>query len=324
MKFPKRMLCILTILFLLTSTLALPVSAAGRTIKTGVAFVSTGSLRLRAEASTKSTTLAFASKNEIVILLERSGDWYKVLYNLKEGYMHADYLDVSTVKNTELGYGKVNYSRVNMRTGPGTGYKALGQSAKGDLAYVIGFNRQWYKVIWNDQICYIRSDYLDLQEAPYENRANPKSPVFFRGGKSIGSKVSVAAFKASANYIGVTGQDIVNTARKYMGVPYLWAGTTPKGFDCSGFTQYVFKQNGIALSRTTLTQYKEGIYVSKKNLQPGDLVFFQNTYREGISHVGIYVGDGKFIHASSSRGITITPLSNTYWAPRYYGARRIL
>ncbi len=324
MKFPKRMLCILAILFLLTSTLALPVSAAGRSIKTGVAFVSAGSLRLRAEASTKSTTLAFASQNEIVILLGKSGSWYKVLYNLKEGYMHADYLKVFTVKNAELGYGQVNYTKVNMRSGPGTGYTALGKSSQGDLAYVIGFNRQWYKVIWNSKICYIRSDYLTLTEAPYENKANPKSPIFFRGGKSTGTAVSVAAFQASANYIGVTGSQIVATARKYLGVPYLWAGTSPSGFDCSGFTQYVYKQHGISLSRTTLTQYKEGVYVSKSNLQPGDLVFFQNTYREGISHVGIYVGDGKFIHASSSQGITVTPLSNTYWAPRYYGARRIL
>ncbi len=324
MKFCKRTLSVLMTLLLLSSTLVFPASAAGRSIKTGVGFVTTGSLRLRSQASTSSTTLDYATQNEVVIILGKSGSWYKVLYNLQEGYMHSSYLDVSTVKNAELGYGQVNYSQVNMRTGPGTGYKAVGKSSLGDSAYVIGFNKGWYKVIWNDTVCYIRSDYLDMTGVPFENRANPKSPIFFRGGKSTGTAVSVSAYKASANYISTKANKIITTAKKYIGVPYVWAGTTPKGFDCSGFTQYVFKQHGIGLNRTTDTQYKQGTYVSKKNLQPGDLVFFQNTYRKGISHVGIYIGDGKFIHASSSKGITITPLSNSYWAARYYGARRVL
>ncbi len=324
MKFAKRILVILSMIFLLSSTLVFPTSAAGRSIKTGVGFVTASTLRLRSAASTNSSTLAYASKNEVVIILEKSGSWYRVLYNLKEGYMHADHLSVSSVKNVELGYGEVNAAKVNMRSGPGTGYKAVGQSKQDDLAYVIGFNKQWYKVIWNGKICYIRSDYLDLIQSPYENKANPKSPLFFRSGKSTGTAVSVSALKNSANYIGVSGKQIVSTAKQYIGVPYLWAGETPKGFDCSGYTQYVFNKHGIRLNRTTTTQYKQGSYVSKSNLLPGDLVFFANTYREGISHVGIYVGDGKFIHASSSKGVTITPLSNPYWAARYYGARRIL
>ncbi len=324
MKFAKRIILILSTIFLLSSTLVFPTSAAGRSTKTGVGFVTAASLRLRSSASTNSATLGYASKNEVVIILEKSGSWYKVLYNMKEGYMHADHLTVSNVRNVELGYGEVNALAVNMRSGPGTGYKALGQGKQNDLAYVIGFNKEWYKVIWNNQICYIRSDYLDLIQAPYENKANPKSPLFFRGGKSTGTAVSAGALKNSANYMGATGKQIIATAKQYIGVPYLWAGETPKGFDCSGYTQYVFKKHGISINRTTTTQYKQGIYVSKSNLLPGDLVFFQNTYREGISHVGIYVGDGKFIHASSSKGVTITPLSNPYWAARYYGARRIL
>ena len=328
MKFSRHLfgISLILALVLLLSIPAAAVDNGGQ--KLGVGYVTASSLRLRASPSTSGKTLAYASKNEVVVLLSKSGSWYKVLYNLQEGYMHQDYLDVSTVKNVELGYGNVNYSKVNMRTGPGTSYKAIGKSSQGDLAYIIGMNKQWYKVIWGDEICYIRSDYLTLKEAPYENRASAKSPLFFRRGASTGTPVSVSALKKSNNYIaGNTSSKadkIVATAKKYIGVPYVWGGESPKGFDCSGYVQYVFKMHGISLNRTTETQYKHGSYVSKSNLKPGDLVFFQNTYRAGISHVGIYIGSGQFIHASSSKGVTISNLSSSYYTSHYYGARRIL
>ena len=328
MKFSKHLFGIPLILalVLLLSIPAVAVDNGGQ--KIGVAYVTSSSLRLRASPSTSSKTLAYANQNEVVVLLSKTGSWYKVLYNLQEGYMHQDHLTVSTIKNVELGYGNVNYSKVNMRTGPGTSYQAIGQSSKGDLAYIIGFNKQWYKVIWGDEICYIRSDYLSLKEAPYENRASAKSPLFFRRGASTGTPVSVSALKNSNNYIaGNTtskADKIIATAKKYIGVPYVWGGESPSGFDCSGFVQYVFKVHGISLNRTTETQYKHGSYVSKSNLKPGDLLFFQNTYRAGISHVGIYIGNGQFIHASSSKGVTISNLSSSYYTSHYYGARRIL
>ena len=324
----RQFLCIILILALMAG-FTIPASAADNGgLKTGVAYVDASSLRLRAGPSTSSSTVAYANKDEVVILLEKTGSWYKVLYNLKEGYMHANYLDISTIKNVELGYGKVNYTQVNMRSGPGTSYTAIGKSSKGDLAYIIGINKQWYKVIWNDTVCYIRSDYLTLTEAPYENRASSKSPLFFRNGKSTGTAVSASALKNSSNYIAGNAASkadaTIATAKKYIGVPYLWGGSTPSGFDCSGFVQYVFKVHGISLNRTCETQYKHGSYVSKSNLKPGDLVFFQNTYKEGISHVGIYIGGGQFIHASSSKGVVISNLSSSYYVSHYYGARRIL
>lgn len=118
-------------------------------------------------------------------------------------------------------------------------------------------------------------------------------------------------------------QKVVNTAKKYLGTPYLWGGTTPKGFDCSGFTQYVFKQQGRQLPRMADQQFLTGKAVMKNNLQAGDLVFF-TTYEKGASHEGIYVGEGKFIHASSSHGVMISRLEEAYWLPRYLGARRVL
>lgn len=108
-----------------------------------------------------------------------------------------------------------------------------------------------------------------------------------------------------------------------MGTPYLYGGTTTRGFDCSGFIQYVFKKEDINLSRTTKTQAKEGVRVDKKNLRPGDLIFF-NTDGTGISHAGIYMGNGLFSHSSASKGVEISKLSENYYAKRYVTARRVL
>jgi cell wall-associated NlpC family hydrolase len=236
--------------------------------------------------------------------------------------MHADYLRTYTRENVELGYGKINGDRVNLRSGPSTGYRVVAKGYQNEKAYIIGFNTGWYKVIFDDQICYIRSDYLDLTEIPYENHDSTRQPLFFRGGKSTGIKPSASALKQHT--APVTSEQIILTANKYLGVPYVWGGSTPNGFDCSGYTQYVFNAHHISIPRTTDTQYAVGTYVEQSQLKPGDLVFFANTYREGISHVGIYLGDGQFIHASSSKGVTISQMDNPYYASRYYGARRIL
>ena len=123
-----------------------------------------------------------------------------------------------------------------------------------------------------------------------------------------------------ANYIA---RRIISSAMDYMGVPYVFGGTTPYGFDCSGYVQYVFANAGVSLPRTADVQYEEGTPISIAELVPGDLVFF-TTYTYGASHVGIYVGDSNFIHASSSRGVTISSLNESYYSTHYIGARRIL
>lgn len=117
---------------------------------------------------------------------------------------------------------------------------------------------------------------------------------------------------------------IIETGKKYMGVRYVYGGSTPKGFDCSGFTSYVFKQHGITLPRATTGQATAGPKISKADLQAGDLVIFSNTYKKGPSHVGIYMGNGQFIHASSVRsgGVVISNLSEAYYTNHFsYGIR---
>lgn len=109
---------------------------------------------------------------------------------------------------------------------------------------------------------------------------------------------------------------VVQTSLRYQGVPYVFGGTTPYGFDCSGFTRFVFAQAGIYLPRSADEQYEVGRAVSYSRLQAGDLVYF-TTYESGASHVGIYLGNGQFISATSSRGIAIARLDSGYWADRY-------
>ncbi|MBV8596584.1 MAG: C40 family peptidase [Candidatus Eremiobacteraeota bacterium] len=114
---------------------------------------------------------------------------------------------------------------------------------------------------------------------------------------------------------------LTKTALRYLGVPYMWGGESFSGVDCSGFVQAVFRRNGIELPRTADAQFEVGRRVAGSGLQPGDLVFFQ-TYAEGASHVGIYLGQGQFVHASSSNGVRVDSMSESYYASRFIGARR--
>ncbi|GER66752.1 hypothetical protein BpJC7_19370 [Weizmannia acidilactici] len=114
---------------------------------------------------------------------------------------------------------------------------------------------------------------------------------------------------------------VVKTAKHYIGTPYKWGGTTPSGFDCSGFVKYTYKKNGKTLPRTAAAMYTKGKKVSKSKLKPGDLVFF-HTYTRGVSHVAIYIGHNQVIH-SVSQGVKIDSLNNPYWKPRYIGAKRL-
>ncbi|MGE8078287.1 C40 family peptidase [Peribacillus loiseleuriae] len=135
--------------------------------------------------------------------------------------------------------------------------------------------------------------------------------------KLLGVTKAAQVKTSSAN----KSSELVKVAKKQLNVRYVWGGTTPKGFDCSGFLSYVYKESeNVSLPRTVSGIYKKGVKVSKP--QVGDVVFFE-TYQSGASHAGIYIGGNQFIHSSSSNGVSISSLNNSYWSARYIGAKRI-
>ena len=273
---------------------AVTVLASATELKTGIGVVN-ASLRLRAKPSTDADIISTAAPGDNVVIIREVDGWYLVDYNLDIGYMSQEYITFKERENVELGYGEVNTSAVNMRSSPSSDSDLVYQLGYGEEAYIIGFNCGWYKVQYNGATGYIRSDLLALTEKPLYN--------------SSGSYVSA-------------GQLVVDNAMNFLGTPYVWGGTSPSGFDCSGFTRYVFQNLGYGLNRTAGQQLSNGYSVS--SLQPGDLVFFTGTYYTSApaSHVGIYIGDNEFIHAASG-GVRITSLSDSYYASRYIGARRV-
>lgn len=328
MKFSTRVTALAVTLMILFSTLSITAFAEG-SIVYGIGFVNASGLNLRSQPSTDSSILATAYSGECVVVLGQADGWYHVNYNLCEGYMSADYLTVSTAENVELGYGIVTGSGVNLRSGPSTSHTRVGTASYGDKCYIIGLNQGWYKVLYGSDICYIRSDYLSLSEIPYENRASSNAPKYFRQGKAIGtlpsSSTANQALSVSSSASSATGAQILAKATEYLGTPYVYGGASPSGFDCSGFVYYVYGTFGISVGRTPDAQYSAGTVVDKANLQPGDIVLFAGTSGSGISHSGIYAGNGQFIHSPNSRStVSYSDLTSGYWSEHFYCGIRVV
>lgn len=126
-------------------------------------------------------------------------------------------------------------------------------------------------------------------------------------------------------YYGKERGGIVRTAQKYLGVPYKHGGASPQGFDCSGYVMFVYEKNGILLPRSVHRQYQAGHHIRKSQVKPGDLVFFKTSGRQRLSHVGIYMGGRRFIHApSTGKKVSFADMGKPYWKKRYIGAVKFI
>ena len=295
----------------------------------GIAFVNYETLRLREEPNTNSKELAKAQRNEVVLILTKGQDgWSRVSYNLPEGYMLGGYLRILTKENVELGYGQVIPEETVLYTQPDPQSEELCGLVQNDRCYTIGVNDGWYKVIFGEGIGYIPSPLLELTEVPYENAPSSVSPKFFVEGLSTGIAPSAQALSGQkplkASGEPVTGADILAETEQYLGIRYVHGGESPKGFDCSGLIYYVLRTLGYSAPRSVAAQARMGTPVGNDLLQPGDLVFFATLGGKTPTHVGIYAGDGQFLHAPNSRSkVSYGDLTSGYWLKCYIGARRL-
>lgn len=276
-------------------------------LSSGVGTVTASALKLRAEASTTSACLTLLPKGTSVVVEDDSiAGWYKVNHEGVTGYLSSEYVSFSISGSAKLGNGKVTGNDVNVRSAASTSASRLGSLNKGDVVAVTGIDNGWYKISFNGKTGYVRSDYMTITKEALSSRGTE----------------AAAASAASSK-----GSEIVAYAKQYLGVKYVYAGASSKGFDCSGYTMYVMKHFGYNLPHTATGQMGYGTSVAKSALQPGDLVFFCDPSRSGgkvASHVGIYIGSNQFIHASSGGGkVQIDSLSKAYYAKYYVGARRL-
>ena len=216
----------------------------------------------------------------------------------------------------------INSSSVNVRQQANTSSPIIANAVLNTEVQVYSEENGWSKVKVNNVEGYISSSLLsnNRQETSRSQSTTRKSSSTKSTKTTTKSQTSAKAITVPASG---NGSSIVATAKKYLGYKYVYGGSSPStGFDCSGFTSYVFKQHGISLNRTSAGQYSNGVAVSRANLQPGDLVMFG---KSKINHVAIYIGGGQIIHASTpSTGVRIDTLTSGYYNNNYVGARRIL
>ena len=306
----KHIAARLTAALLLVSTLITPVFALTGTVNTG-----SDVLRLRAEASTEGEILKnLANGVQVEVLNTLENGWHQVSYEGIQGYVSGKYLvlegeaapaaeapaaapaplaeDAAPAEEPVKTYIQVVDGPLNVRTGPGTDYDRAGSLATGRIVEFQSLEEGWYKI----DTGYVSAEYVKEVD---------------------GSQINASALK---------GQEIANYALQFVGCRYVHGGTSPKGFDCSGLTTYVYKQFGYTLNRTCTGQLKNGQPVSMSELQPGDIVIFKKgNSKEAATHVGLYIGNNQFVHASTPKvGVIISSMSSAYYTTGFVGGRRIV
>jgi len=208
----------------------------------------------------------------------------------------------SLAESTSMGAIKVaNF--LNVRSEPNTTSSVVGKLVNNDVVKILAKTGDWYEISLGNQNAYVSADYVVIISQEEANEL-----------------VEAAEVRAANT---ATGDKIVSTAEQYIGTPYVYGGRSERGFDCSGFTGYVYEKNGISIPRTSTEQSTVGARVDKGNLQAGDLVFF-GCGSSNVNHVGIYVGDGQFIHSPSpGKTVRIEALNSAYYAKTYICATRV-
>jgi cell wall-associated NlpC family hydrolase len=277
----------------------------------------TGSIvNVRTTPSTGGQWVTTLSESCEVLIHGQENSWYKVSYQGNIGYMYAEYLEPRANGEGKYGYAVVTGSFVRIRSIPSTEGIILGTLSEGLNVKVLGVKDGWYKVQYGNVVGFMNPEYLE----PIKMIEQPKT------SNNTGSKTgSSGSSTTKPSGPSSTAQKIVSTAKQYIGIRYVYGGSSPStGFDCSGLVTYVFKQYGITFKQRTRL-YLDGANVSYNNLMPGDLVFFDSNRNGTIGHVGIYVGNGSFIHAPRPGAkVRIESMTSGFYRNTFVCARRVV
>lgn len=272
------------------------------------AVIQCAAANLRTEPDSESDKTDVLYSGSLCTLVQQVGDWYEVQYGETTGYVLSSLV---TATNDESD-GSTDVETLNEALEREAQEAAAAEEAAKQAAQAVQAAQESAK-----QEESASQQTVSGSDTSYEETSGATTEKETESYDEPETETETASSSSA-------GSTIVSVAKNYLGVPYVWGGTTPSGFDCSGFVQYVFRQCGYSISRTATPQYSDGTPVSYSNLQPGDLVFFERTYNEtGITHVGIYIGGGEFIHAGGGC-VKISSLSESYYSSRYYGACRIV
>lgn len=234
-----------------------------------------------------------------------------------------------TTTSNEKEYTPKNYyiksSAVNVRAKSSTSSNVITTLTQNTQVKAVGEEGDWYKVEVNGKSGYILKSLLSANKIEVTSRSSTADRQTTNNSNNKEQTTNTNKEQEATTTNSSKGEEIVAYAKKFLGRKYVYGGSGPNTFDCSGFTMYVYKHFGYSMGHSAVTQAGLGKYVSKSNLQPGDLVIFNDSANRSIGHVGIYVGGGNFIHASSGSGkIIISSLSGSYYNTRYVTGRRII
>ncbi|NJO07043.1 MAG: SH3 domain-containing protein [Chloroflexaceae bacterium] len=308
-----------------------------------VATVVESNLNLRDGPGTNYVSMSKLESGQQVELVEQYQDWLHISADGVDGWISSQFVSmqegvIERVPATETVpdpnpamVATINDNQVNLRRGPGTSYEKVGAVDSGAAVDVLARHKEWFRVQLSDGTkAWVFSDLLNMdamvrRRVPYTNDIPALPTVAQRPAAPAGGRAAPAAAAPAPVYAPASG-DVASFALQFVGYRYAWGGSSPAGFDCSGFTSYVYRQFGIGLPHSSSAQFSSayGAPIGNiGNLAPGDLVFFAGTAGPGITHVAIYIGGGRIVHAMApGLGVQVSDLYSSYWISHYYGAIR--
>ena len=298
--------------------------------------------KLKIVPAINATDILEVKKDEEVTITETLGDWVCIQTSTTKGWIRANKLksakeekqeetkteeqpQVEEKQETLLKKAYINTQTANMRKEANTASEIVTSLTLNTEVEVYAEENGWSKIKVNGQEGYISTALLsDKKTETSRSLETPRKKAESTTAKNTSTKKETTTQTTTSTTTQTSGKGatVVATAKNYIGSKYVYGATGPNSFDCSGFTQYVFKLHGVSLNRTAAAQYSNGVAVDRANLQPGDLVMFG---KSGINHVGIYIGGGQIVHAANpSRGVTIDTITSGYYNNNYVGARRVM